>query len=232
MILGSKPIGTISYLGGLMAVPEEFCFSLAQMIQYNCEQVCGSGEYIHLDRAKVSLHDYARNSLTQRFRGDWLLQLDTDIEFEPDTLARMLDRMYRANVDVLSALYCFKSHPFAPVIYRRNENGGYAIVGSWDGNGRDDAILPCDGFGGGCLLVRRSVFERIHNELNGEEPFTRRLPLGEDLSFADRLKDLGIQAYFDPRIRVKHLRSVGVDYSDFDPSGARFGEKQQVQALV
>ena len=59
--------------------------------------------------------------------------------------------------------------------------------------------------GAGCLLVRKSVYDRCKKELK-ENPFDITHPYGEDHSFFLRLKRLGIQAYCDPLITLNHLR--------------------------
>jgi hypothetical protein len=43
MLFHNRAIGTVAYLGGVMAVPEPFAWSLAQLVQYNSELLCGPG---------------------------------------------------------------------------------------------------------------------------------------------------------------------------------------------
>lgn len=214
MLLGKKPIGTIAYLGGVPAVLEEFCFSFAQMMQYNAEFLCGPNEYIHLDRAKVSFHAFARNRLADNMRGDWLLMLDTDHQFEPDLCHRLLDRMDRCNVDVIAGVYAYKNPPHLPTLYHWNENDGLEQIGKWEGRA---TLFECGSAGAGALMVRRKVFDRIEEELK-EGPFSVIHPWGEDHSFFSRLKKLGIKAYFDPRIEAKHLAVKPVSIHDYDGS--------------
>ena len=54
------------------------CFEL------NTEYFCGQGEIIHYDRATVSYHSFARNTLVERMEGDFLLMLDTDHILDSD----------------------------------------------------------------------------------------------------------------------------------------------------
>ena len=219
MLYGRKPLGTIGYLGGLMSLPEPFCWSFAQMIQYNSDYVCQANESIHYLRAMISFHAAARNSLVDQMLGDWLLMLDTDITFEPDLLARLLMIFNRQldtgqSIDVLAGLYQHKANPHHPVLYMWGEKENeFLHMGDWD---RVDGhcVMPIASAGAGCLLVRRSVYDRIKQELK-ESPFDITHPFGEDHSFFLRLKKLGLQGYCDPLITVNHLQLTPLSMSDY-----------------
>jgi glycosyltransferase involved in cell wall biosynthesis len=229
VILGKQPIGTISYLGGLMSLPEQFAFSLAQMVQYNTEFLCKPGEYCHLDRSQSSFHTTARNALASRMMGDWILMLDTDHEWEPDLLARMLAVFNQYNIDVLTALYLYKNPPHLPTIYWWNEESkSYNVVADMDWN---SPLVEISCAGAGCLLVRRSVFERIRYELR-EEPFDIIPPLSEDFSFFTRLRRLNIKAYCCPQIHSYHLTMKPVTLEDYDRSAVQVAPIPQQKPLV
>lgn len=208
-------LGTIGYMGGIMNVPEPFCFAWGNMLVYSQEALCQPGEHIHPDHTKLSLHDYARNDLLSRMRGDWMLMLDTDVAFEPDFAARLVGTMYRHNVDVLTGCYVYKKPPHYPVLYLYNPETGRQdeIVARWD---RNREIFPIDSAGGGCLLVKRQVFERITGELN-ENPFDRIDNKGEDHSFFYRLRKLNIKAYCAWKVQMQHLEYVGFTLDDYVP---------------
>src|ERR1043165_6570435 len=108
MLLGERAIGTVSYIGGLVAVPEVFTYSLTNMLLFSNSVLCKPAEFIHFDRVPYSDHGPARNEMTRSFMGQWLLQLDTDHMFEPDLLVRMMHRMNTLNLDVLTGIYRFK----------------------------------------------------------------------------------------------------------------------------
>jgi len=220
MLLGRKPIGTIAYLGGVSNVPEPFMWSWSQMIEYNNDYLCQPNERVYYDKSNVSFHSFSRNSLVKRMKGEWLLMLDTDHKFEPDLAARMLQRMYIHDVDVIAGLYQYKFPPFAPVLYKKTK-GGYMVVGGWD---KDVTFQQIDGAGAGCLLVKREVYRRIIDELK-EEPFDITPPWGEDHSFFDRLRRLKIKAYFDPTIECNHLVYKPVIMDDYQKDEQFIGRK-------
>lgn len=214
MLLGRKTIGTVAYMGGVLAVAEEFCASWGQMIAYNAEFVCEPNERIHYDRSRMSFHSWARNGLAEHFYGDWLLMLDTDHSFEPDLLGRLLHRMNLHSLDVVCGLYQFRSPPHSPVIYGwyGEEDGGFAPVGGFD---ESLPLQSAAGAGGGCLLVKRAVYDRVRRELK-EAPFDLIGQMGEDLSFFKRLRKLGIRAYVDTRVECHHLQVRPLTLADWE----------------
>ena len=214
MILGKKPIGTIGYMGGVLTVPEPFAWSFAQMVQYNTEYLCEPGQVVHYERATVSYHAYARNCLVERLRGDWLLMLDTDHQFEPDLAARMLHRLEQNSLDVLVGLYHYKSPPHSPVLYRWGKKG-LQPLGQWQ-RFKEPYLVPIGSSGAGCLMVRRQVFEKIR--ATGQSPFDIIPPFSEDHSFFKRLARLKIKAYCDPTIEYHHLAWKPLAAADFDAS--------------
>lgn len=223
--LGKNVIGTISYLGGVMSLPEPFVDSWTKMIQYNYEYALNQGELIKYDRATVSYHSFARNSLVENMQGDWLLQLDTDVTFEPDILCRMLNYLTNAvvnggSVDVLCGLYLYKNSPHPPVAYawdpKKKEK---FILGDFQ---KDSELIQLKSAGAGCLLVRKSVFDRMRAELKCSPfdiYFDNKMPLSEDHSFFERCWNLKIPVYASPNIWVNHLKYKELTEKDYDRTG-------------
>lgn len=200
MLSHQKTLGTVGYMGGIMALPEPFVWSWTQMIQFNAEAV--QGGKIDYVRTKYSLHSAARNDLVHQMRGDWLLQLDTDLVFDPDFVARLLTIFERYKLDILTGMYVYKSQPAIPTLYMFNkESGLHEHIGQWD---EDCEIFEVDSAGGGCLLVRKEVFERIVNEIH-QPPFEITPPYGEDHSFFRRARKLGYKAYAAWKVQAAHL---------------------------
>jgi GT2 family glycosyltransferase len=217
MLMAKRTLGSIGIMSGIPFCHSEFMISLAKMIQYCSEYVCGQGEIIHLVTSDISFHMTARNNLCKDMLGDWLLMLDTDHAFGPDLLARMLYAFenYRVDgerIDVLSALYHYRVPPFMPVLYTVNDEKKLCTITNWDAG---TLLVPIDAAGAGCLLIRRSVISRIINEL-GEEPFSIIPPYSEDNSFFIRLRTLGIKAYCAPYIESLHLRTQPLSNADYE----------------
>lgn len=228
MIYTKKTIGTIAYMGGIQAVLERFCWAWGQMIQFNTEYLCKPGEIIHYAKATVSFHSFARNSIVEQMIGDWLLMLDTDHAFEPDLACRMVNAMNKYNVDVLGATYCHRTPPNSPVLYQWNKDKtGLEPIGDWDD--RVEAF-EVGSMGAGALLVKKSVYNLIRNELK-EAPFEIIPPFGEDHSFFKRLDKLGIKAYAMPKIESPHLDIKVLEIAGFDRMAMPIVKKKEVEGF-
>jgi hypothetical protein len=215
MLLQKRPLGTVSYLGGVPATLEKFNWAWTQLLLYSNEYLCTPNTYIHYDRSRVSYHAKARNELVQHMLGDWILMLDTDHEPEPDLLARLLNLYSKYKLDVLVGLYQVKMHPYPPLIYQFNEDKTeFELISSFDNPNNAD-IFPVAAAGAGCLLIRRMVIYRMLNELK-ERPFepmqqpNGKLMLSEDLSFFRRCHKLNIQPYASTKIECPHLDIVPI----------------------
>lgn len=217
MLKHRMPIGTIAPITGLPSLLSEFFKSYAQMLQFSIEELCGPDQYIHQAFPLHSLHDLARNQLANTMRGEWLLQLDTDHQFEPDLLVRLVNAMTTYDADVVTGLYLHRSPPYGPTLWKFDEDGNKAAFHDWP-NGE---VLEVDCAGSGCLLVRRRVFDRIWDEL-GEEPFSRtefegrdgRIVVGEDFAFFRRLQKLGIKTICPTYIECHHLDIRPLKYAN------------------
>lgn len=227
MLLGNQPIGTVAFMGGVPAVLTSFWWSCIQLVQCVSETCCNPGEYVHYDRATFSDHAPARNGLVANMQGDWILMLDTDHAFDPDILARMLKRFNDHALDVLVGVYCYKAPPHAPLIFHDTGDGQMHLIANWDREG----LVRIDSAGAGCLLVRRTVFDRIKREIGGG-PFDREGAYSEDHSFFRKCQRLGIEAYADTRIECNHLRTQPVTLDDFRKQNVPLGERLAVGGLA
>lgn len=203
MLFSKRVLGTVAYLGGLPAVLEEFLWSWGQMVQYNAEYT-EPGTVVHYDRATMSLHDFARNTLAQRMIGEWLVMFDTDHRFDPDIVMRLVAGLDLYSCDVLSAVYVQKRPPHSPVIYQGSATDGMQPIAKWR---KGISAFEIASAGGGTFIARRSVFDRIRAELK-EGPFDRLHPYGEDHSFFLRVSKLGLRAMAAPVIESHHLQIV------------------------
>lgn len=217
MIIEKRVIGSVAYLGR-WALPEEFTWSWGQLIEYSNDYVRKPGERIYWMRGNKSGQYMTRNHIAANMIGDWLLLLDTDHAFEPDLLYRMLRRFNnpRQPLDVLTAIYQYKTPPYQPVLYQYFEGAErYRHVIGHDATD-PNTCFKIDATGGGTLLVRRSVFERLEKAYPGEKPFDPMPPWGEDFSFFERLRRIGIVSHCCPAIQSYHLRTEETRMEQFD----------------
>lgn len=202
-------IGTVAYVASSPFVMERFCFSYAKMLVYSQQHLDTKDNFIYVDRQQMSWLPRGRNDVIKSMRGDWVFMLDADLEFEADSLIRMINIFEKYQAPVLTGLYVHKKKPHFPVLYFHNaKRHAYELIAAWKGN---PDIFQVDASGGGCLLIRKFVFNMIWDKLN-EDPFDPIAKLGEDFSFFDRLRRVGVGVYCAPQIKFSHIDTVPIEY--------------------
>ena len=172
---------------------------------------------------------WARNEVVVRFLEaprpvEWLLMVDTDMVFEPDTADRLMDSANAVGARVLAGLYfgyCSTSDPgvLYPVWYEEDVGGQaeYRTVGKLDLDG-PQRLAAC---GMGCCLIHREVLVAM-DEMYRAYPLNARwfgfddgrelrapnqiTQMGEDLSFCRRAVRCGYPVWGDSRIRLGHVK--------------------------
>jgi hypothetical protein len=197
-----------------------FTDSLAEMLLYtqhyltNVEDLCSGNTLIHYDKGDASYHELMRNGVAERMQGEMLFFLDTDHQFAPDVLIRLLRLRKKYKAKVISGIYQYKwpgNH--APVANFWGENNRVQPLVDWD---RDAEIMEIGAVGAGCLLIDREVLKRIeHTYKTG--PFTLVPGLSEDYSFCLRCKELGIPIHLALQVECHHLIRTPLHISDYRP---------------
>jgi len=224
-------VGTVGLMSGIDVVPTEFLWSIMALRDDIHQHFAAAGGNVLWVGAGPTDHAHARNQLVEAMRGDWLLMLDCDHYVEPDVLRKMLALMYNDGHDkppacpVVTGLYFSRKRFWqathggefvgrSPQLYVWDtEHPGMArhvdyLTMLVDGVVQRDQVFQIHACGGGILLVHRSVFERIRDEL-GEKPFDNAFNefgrMSEDLSFCWRCHKLGIPIYCHPGAQSYHL---------------------------
>lgn len=169
----------------------------------------------------------ARNKVAASFlatEADWLFFVDTDMGFAPDTLDRL---MASASLErpIVAGLYFAQSEAgldgmggyfteARPQLYDLTDEEGCLFTAryEWPRN----SIVKVDGTGSGCVLIHRTVFERV-----GPQPYERMKTrkggyLQEDLSFYLRCRKLGIPVHVDTAVKCSHMKTVFVNEGVFN----------------
>lgn len=176
----------------------------------------------------------ARNQAVRDFlkenQAEWLFWVDTDMAFTPDTIDSLLAV---ADVDerpIMGAL-CFANREHkhdgaggwrcvvTPTIFdwaHVEEQQGFAVRWDYPRN----TVVKCAGTGSACILIHRSVFERVRDEF-GEvwynrvsNPTTGQL-VSEDLAFCIRAGALGIPVHVHTGVATTHLKPIWVAEEDY-----------------
>ena len=170
-----------------------------------------------------------RNELVQRMKGDWILFIDADMQFDPNAIQQLIAAREEGDFDILGGLCFQRSEPYQPTMYMRErpDSGGYLFLERWD-----DDIVEVDGTGLAFVIVHRRVFERIvrHNDNRPAfvwPPYEERIRiqppdffkwiggLGEDLRFCQDAKASGSRIYVDTRIKIGHVGETVYDERSF-----------------
>jgi len=179
----------------------------------------------------------ARNEAVENFlanqAGEWLFWIDTDMGFAGDTIDQLLAVADPEERPIVGAL-CFaqKLDPdgmggwrsaVVPTIYNwvtmeGSGETGFLTVPDYPSN----ALVKCAGTGSACILIHRSVFEKIAAEGDAGKWYDRvpnptagGRPIGEDLSFCLRAGALGIPVYVHTGVRTTHFKRCWIGEDDY-----------------
>lgn len=154
----------------------------------------------------------ARNAIVEAARqanADWLLMLDDDMIINPlrETLAAsqdysFLERLLAHDKDICGALYFQRMGECAPVLMAKVGANGYRFL-------RDDEIAGelqrVDVAGGGCLLIKMRVFDRLKPPY-----FAPEHKYGTDIQLCRAAAEAGLEVWADTSIELGHVREERV----------------------
>ncbi len=152
---------------------------------------------------------------------EWMLMLDSDMQFDRDVPYRLLDAADSVKRPILSALYFgyIKSNLANGfnAIWMKKHGDGYRTLMFDDLNLKEE-ITELDAVGMGCCLIHRSVFEKM-----AEAPDFRRLQwfgrevidheggvigrYGEDVAFCNRAQRAGFKIHGHGGVAIDHIKS-------------------------
>lgn len=150
-----------------------------------------------------SLIYHSRDALARKAiecEADYILWLDSDMVFPPDTLARLLED--RESGDIITGLYFRRVHPFSPVLFDKLEieNGKC----DWTAFEKiPDDLFEVGGCGFGCVLMKTDIIFEISARFS--ELFSPIGRIGEDISFCWRARQCGYKIVCDPKISLGHV---------------------------
>ncbi len=197
-------------------VASEFADSLVNLIRFETENGLALFQGKIDTRSGVNVSK-ARNELVSRFldqtNGDWLLFLDSDMVFPPDTILRLLAAAQAAGTRIISGL-CVMVTADGPIptLYLPADSPTDVTRVMLDAP--DDQIMQVFATGAACLMIHREVLERIRDEApEGERAFcwfqekvinTRWC--SEDIVFCLRAYELGYTVFVDATLSIGHAK--------------------------
>jgi len=160
---------------------------------------------------------FQRNQCVRDMDGDWLLFIDSDMVFQPGTIADIIQTREKYDFDILGGLCHQRMEPYQPTVYRRaaNHEHGYTFLETWP----EGAAIEVDATGMAFCLIHKRVFDRILEKNIGQPmpPREERLRMapppffrwegeyGEDFDFCQQAQESGSRIYVDTTIEIGHV---------------------------
>jgi len=179
---------------------------------------------IDISRSKIATQALKNGST-------WLFYWDSDLLIPSYAITRLVSH----NLPIVSGLY-YRRHPQVfPEAFRYDEHGIYkplTVEEIQTHTSMGNTLIEVDGCGAGCLLIHRSVLEKLKDKVplrriahRGPPPATfeyyeffswqmGRVNSGpsysEDLAFTDLAKKEGFKIYVDTKVSCSHLTKMAV----------------------
>jgi hypothetical protein len=207
----------------------DFTISLARMIALSLSAHGPGGERLAIEIFSVASTDltHNRSELLKRaieWQARYLLWMDADHIFPPDTLLRLL----RHRLPVVGCNQPRRSDPTGPVAARLDAAGEMEHVWTTEELARAEAVEEVIHVGLALCLMDMAVLHQVeaHVEKSGGwakwAPFGRKpIPgstalMGEDVSFMRELGDAGVKIYVDHGLswQVGHIHEKVLTNAD------------------
>ena len=178
------------------SVPAVFAQSLSMLEKVgDCAVAFQVGSLIYNSR-----NELARQAL--KMGADYVMWFDSDMQFQPDTLKRMLSIMEANDLDILSGVYYRRVPPYTPVLFEKLEMDSNQHCEHLNMAKVPDGLFEVEAIGFGCVLMTTSVLlDVIAKFRDAFSPIGR---VGEDLSFCIRARECGYKIYADSSIQLGH----------------------------
>ena len=136
---------------------------------------------------------------------EFLMFIDSDMTF----YSKSIDILLKHNKEFVTAKAFKRAKPYQPCFYIKlkyvDNQPKLQVPLNYDAG-----LLPIEGAGLACALIKRSAFEKI------EKPYFFPYPnLGEDLTFCLKLQEAGVEMFCDTTLQFGHLGQVEVFEKDF-----------------
>ena len=179
----------------LDSVPAVFAQSLSMLEKVgNCAVAFQVGSLIYTSR-----NDLAQHAL--KMQADYVMWFDSDMQFDPDILKRMLEIMEKNDLDILSGVYFRRVPPYTPVLFDELELVD-GVVKHHKMDHVPEGLFEIAGCGFGCVLMKVDVLlDCIAKYRDFFSPFNQ---VGEDLSFCIRARECGYKIYADSSLQLGH----------------------------
>jgi hypothetical protein len=152
----------------------------------------------------------------------WLLMIDSDERLPMETFFKLVDAAHDKDRPIVSGLVFaafFDNQDnlrAVPTIYRMTQDKGLQPIDDYP----IDTLLEVDATGTGCLLIHRSVLEKMREQATPNqgkdwawfvEGAIEGTYFGEDLLFSKRLKSMGYKIHAHTGAILPHQKQFWLD---------------------
>lgn len=147
--------------------------------------------------------DMARNTACKKLievGWEWLFFLDDDTIPPPDAIIRLMKHQQ----PIVSGLYYRRNNPICPVMLRDVPGGGRQWITEYP----KDSLIQVDFVGSGCMLIHRSVLDKVPYPWFDWRVDRYDLPenerMSEDFAFCLEARKVGYKVIVDTLIICRH----------------------------
>ena len=152
-------------------------------------------------KARKILSKYAAENAADY---DYCLWLDSDHLYKVDDLLKLIDRIEKNNIGMLSA--CYKLHGSPDTAHGITEDGAFR---HFKEDELKEDLIDCQVVGFGFLVMKTSFMKKMWDTF-GDNLFVLDAKDNgtEDVKFCKCVLDVGDRVSFDPMVKVGHLESA------------------------
>ena len=137
---------------------------------------------------------------------EYLLYLDSDMQFPDDMVLRMIEHLENhPDWGLVTGMAFRKVAPYQPCFYSKVDVCEEEVILETPLKFPDYGVLKIEGCGMACCMIRTSAFKDLPKPWFFPKPV-----LNEDLSFCLKLKENYVPMYVDTEIDVGHIMSIPV----------------------
>lgn len=152
----------------------------------------------------INWNNIAKVFLEHEDHLEWLLLVEDDHFLPQNALLKLLSR----NVDIVSALYVQRQIPFTPVIFDKIDETGKVYYHPLKKG--EHGLVEVAACGGGCLLIRRIVFETVKPPYWYYGDSDYKDATNHDINFSKKARKAGFKLWVDLDLPIIHLASIPV----------------------